>query len=59
LSKNRAFDTIINLINEELKVLNNAGYKIYDGTNPVWYVAGYHYNQKEDKILVDFEEEEA
>jgi hypothetical protein len=57
VSKNHSFDTIINLMEEELKVLNNNGYRRYDNENLNHYISGYHYNQKEDKILVDWEEE--
>lgn len=57
MSKNHSFDTIINLMEEELKVLNNNGYRRYDNENLDYYICGYHYNQETDKILVDWEEE--
>jgi hypothetical protein len=42
---------------EELKILNQNGYKRYDPTNEGWYIIGYHYNKDKDRIECDFAEE--
>jgi hypothetical protein len=52
-----AFNTIIELINTQLEVLSNNGYKIYDAENLDCCISKIRYDREDDLIKADFIEE--
>ncbi|MCD2345777.1 MULTISPECIES: hypothetical protein [Clostridium] len=55
--KNKAFETIIDLINNQLSVLGQNGYKIFDAENPEFFIQRVRYDSEDDTIKFDTEEQ--
>jgi hypothetical protein len=57
---NKAFETIIELLNESLSLFNIRGYKLYDEDNQDYFIARYYYDKEDDciKFATDKESEE-
>ena len=52
----KAFETLIESINSQLKVLRKNGYKIYDCENLECFISGIRYDSEDDLIKFDLEE---
>lgn len=52
-----AFNTILELINENLSVLSRNGYKIYDADNPDYFIQRVYYCKDDDRIKFTTEED--
>lgn len=49
----KAFETIIELINNQLSVLGQNGYKIFDSENPEFFIEKIRYDREDDTIKFD------
>lgn len=49
----KAFETIIDLINNGLSVLGQNGYKIFDAENPDFFISKIRYDSEDDTIKFD------
>lgn len=54
---NKAFETIIDLINNQLSVLAKNGYKIFDAENEGYFISKVRYDNADDTIKFDTEEQ--
>lgn len=54
---NKAFETIVKLINSQLSVLSQNGYKIFDAENPEFFIQRVRYDKEDDMIKFDTEEQ--
>lgn len=54
---NKAFETIVELINSQLSVLDQKGYKIFDAENPEYFISKVRYDKEDDAIKFDTEEQ--
>lgn len=47
---NKPFKALIATINNQIKMLNNMGYKLYDVENPEYYIEKIAYDPQDDEL---------
>lgn len=55
--KNKAFESLIEIVNAQLQILKNNGYAIYDKDNPEYFINAVKYNPKNDQVEYETEED--
>jgi hypothetical protein len=54
---NTPFKALLATLNSLLEVLNKLGYKIYDSSDPDYYIKGITYNSEKDRLEAEWEED--
>lgn len=54
---NKAFEALIDLMNSQLSVLAQNGFKIFDAENPEYFLQKIRYDSEDDTIKFDTEEQ--
>jgi len=55
--KNKAFETIIELLNSLIAILNDKGLNLYDAENPDFFISKVRYDSEDNTIKFDTEEQ--
>lgn len=51
--KNRAFEVIIELLNNLISILNTKGLNLYDAENPDFFISKIRYDSEDDSVKFD------
>lgn len=54
---NTPFKALLATLNSLLQVLNKLGYKIYDPSDPDYYISRIAYNSEKDRLEAEWEED--
>jgi len=54
---NTPFKALLATLNSLLEVLNKLGYKIYDPSDPDYYIKGITYNSEKDRLETGWQED--
>jgi hypothetical protein len=53
----KALDVLINLINSQLKELNESNFKIYDADNRDYFISTIEYSKEDYRLIFNCKEE--
>lgn len=54
---NTPFKALLATLNSLLEVLNKLGYKIYDPSDPDYYIKGIAHNSEKDRLEAEWEDD--